>query len=304
MKAVVCNQYGPPEVLKIVDLDKPKPTDNEILVKIKATAVNSADVRIRGLKVSGFLRLIMRIVLGFTKPRKQILGSVMSGVVVEVGKNVNLFRPGDEIFGMTGLKMGCYAQYICVKQDSNVALKPQKASFEEAAAILFGGSTAIYFLNKTKIIVKPHLEVLIYGATGSVGTAALQIAKFYQASVTAVCNTGAIELVKSLGADTILDYTRQDFTQETKKFDVIFDCVGKIEKKMCQHLLTSNGKYITVDGLDTAHANKEHLIFLKSLFDDNKLKAVIDKHFTLNDIVAAHKYVDKRIKKGNVVVIV
>lgn len=302
MKAIICPEYGPPEVLEMVELAKPKPLDDEILIKIKATAVNSSDIRVRGLKVSGILRLIMRIVLGFKKPRKQVLGQVFSGIVEETGKRTIQFKPLDEVYGMTGLKFSCNAEYVCVKENSAVLLKPSKASFEEAAAIIFGGCTAIYFLRKGKINEKPNSEVLICGATGSVGSSAIQIAKFYKARVTAVCSYKGIELSKSLGADTIVDYTKEDITQITKKFDIIFDCVGKMNKEKHKHLLSQNGKYITVGGLDTAKESKEQLLFLKKLYDKQILKHVIDKTYPLDEIIEAHQYVELGVKKGNVII--
>jgi NADPH:quinone reductase-like Zn-dependent oxidoreductase len=297
MKAVVCTKYGPPEVLKIVDLEKPKPKDNEVLVKIMATAVNSADVRIRGFKVPRIFRLPIRFIIGFTRPRQQILGSVMAGIVEQTGDKIKVFKTGDKVFAITGLKFGCYAEYICVKENSPITLKPMYASYEEATAIIFGGTTAIYFLHKAKINTKSNLNVLIYGATGSVGSSAVQIAKYYKATVTSVCSTEGLAMAKSIGSDFVIDYTKQNFVQIQQKFDIIFDAVGKINKKMCAKILAKNGKYISVAGFDTAHETRDQLRLLRTLYDKNKLKPLIDRSYNLDQIVEAHSYVDTGKKK-------
>jgi len=301
MKAVICTKYGPPEVLHITMVEKPVPKDNEILVKIIASAVNSGDVRVRGLVVEGFLRIIMRLVLGFTKPRKPILGTVFSGIVEKVGKNVNNFKIGDEVYGLTGFGFGTYAEYICVSDKSVITQKPSNATFEEAAAICFGGQTAYYFLEKAKISEKRNLKVLIYGATGAVGTAAVQIAKYHHAQVTAVCSTNGKALVKELGADNIILYDQEDYTKISEKFDIIFDAVGKISKKQCKHLLHDEGVFKSVASLDTASEEIKQLVFLGELFEQGKYNATIDKIYAIDEIVEAHRYVDTGRKKGNVV---
>jgi NADPH:quinone reductase-like Zn-dependent oxidoreductase len=301
MKAVICTKYGPPEVLHITMVEKPVPKDNEILVKIIASAVNSGDVRVRGLVVEGFLRIIMRLVLGFTKPRKPILGTVFSGIIEQVGKNVNNFKIGDEVYGLTGFGFGTYAEYICVSDKSVITQKPSNATFEEAAAICFGGQTAYYFLEKAKISEKRNLKVLIYGATGAVGTAAVQIAKYHHAQVTAVCSTNGQALVKELGADHIILYDQEDYTKISEKFDIIFDAVGKISKKQCKHLLNDGGVFKSVASLDTASEEIKQLVFLRELFEQGKYNATIDKIYTIDEIVEAHRYVDTGRKKGNVV---
>lgn len=301
MKAAICTKYGPPEVIRIEMVEKPVPKDNELLVKIVASAVNSGDVRVRGLVVEGFLKIVMRLVLGVFKPRKPILGVVFSGIVEQVGKNVTNFKIADEVVGFTGFKFGTYAEYISVSAKSVVIKKPVNATFEEAAAICFGGQTADHFLKKANISEKANLNVLIYGATGSVGTAAIQIAKHYNAQVTAVCSEQGKELVNQLGADHIILYTKQDYTKITEKFDIIFDAVGKISKKQCVHLLNKGGIYQTVGGYDTAICRIEQLEFLRELFENGKYKATIDKTYTLDEITEAHRYVDTGRKKGNVV---
>jgi len=301
MKAVICTKYGPPEVLRIEVVEKPVPKDNEILIKIIASAVNSGDVRVRGLVVKGFMKIVMRLVLGFSKPRKPILGTVFSGIVEQVGKNVNDFKIADEVYGITGFKFGTYAEYIAVSDKSAVTKKPFNATFEEAAAICFGGQTAYYFLEKAKISEKSNLKVLIYGATGSVGTAAIQIAKYHNAEVTAVCSEQGKELVKGLGADNIILYTTEDYTKIPEKFDIIFDAVGKITKKQCAHLLNNGGFFKSVEGFDVASDEIEQLKFLRELFEKGQYKATIDKTYSIDEIIDAHRYVDTGRKKGNVV---
>ncbi len=302
MKAVICETYGPPEVLEIKEVDKPIPKKNEVLVKIMASAVNSADVRVRALSAPGFMRVVMRIVLGFTGPRKPILGVVLSGVIEAVGKDVKNFKPGDEIYASTGFAFGAYAEYIALAENKIITLKPTKASFEEAAAILFGGTTALYFLQKAGIGARQGQKVLVYGASGAVGTAAVQLAKHYGAAVTAVCGENGVELLKSLGADHIVVYTKEDFTQNGETYDIIFDAVGKKPKNTCVGSLAGDGKYVTVGGLEVSSERKEQLMFLAELFDKGEYKAVIDKTYPLEDIVAAHRYVDQGKKQGNVVV--
>lgn len=301
MKAVICTKYGPPEVLRIDRVQKPVPKDNEMLVKIMASSVNSGDVRVRGLAVEGFLKIVMRFVLGFSKPRKPILGTVFSGIIEQVGKSVKDFKIGDEVFGITGFMFGTYAEYITVSDKSIVTKKPSNATFEEAAAIPFGGQTAIYFLEKAKIAEKTTPKILIYGATGSVGTAAIQIAKHYNAEVTAVCSENGQHLVKELGADKIILYNKEDFTKSPEKFDIVFDAVGKTSKKQCVHLTNKGGNYMTVGGLDVAAERKEQLELLRKLFEKGKYKATIDRTYSIDEIIDAHRYVDTGRKKGNVV---
>lgn len=304
MKAVICKTYGPPEVLKIQEIAKPTPKPNEVLIKIMATAVNSGDVRIRGLAVTGFMRIVMRFVLGFSGPRKQILGSVLSGVVEAVGSEVATFKPGNKVFASTGVTLGTYAEYMCLPETSAIAIKPKKASFEEAAAIPFGGTTALYFLQKAGIESKPKQNVLIYGASGAVGTAAVQIAKYYDAHVTAVCGKDSVKLATSIGADSVIVYTKDDFTKNGKRYDIIFDAVGKKQRNECANSLTEEGKYVTVGGLDVVSVTKKQLTLLSEMYNKGEYKAVIDKIYPLEGIVEAHRYVDQGRKKGNVVVIV
>lgn len=304
MNAVVCPAYGPPEVLRLVKLKKPTPKDNEVLVKVMATAVNSGDVRVRGLVVKGFLRIVMRVVLGFTKPRKPVLGTVLSGIVEAVGENVIAFKPGDEVMATTGFRFGAYAGYITLPSTGNMLHKPVNASFEEAAAILFGGMTALYFLQKAGIEDRSGQKVLIYGATGAVGSSAVQIARHYGAIVTAVCSEEGVALATSLGSDEVIIYTQRDFTKLEQRFDIVLDAVGKTKKSDCRSLLLPGGRYLTVGGLDVAKETKAQLAILKQLYEQGELRAVIDKTYPLREIVEAHRYVDTGRKKGNVVITV
>jgi NADPH:quinone reductase-like Zn-dependent oxidoreductase len=301
MKAVVCTQYGPPEVLQIQEVSKPVPKDHQILVKIAATAVNSGDVRVRGLDVEGILKVIMRLVIGFSKPRQPILGTVFSGTVETVGAKVSAFKVGDKVFGMTGFKFGTYAEYIAVNHDSNVMEMPGNASFEEAVAIIFGGQTAIHYLQAAKIAERSKPKVLIIGATGSVGTAAVQIARHYHAAVTAICSSNGEQLLRSLGIQNILRYDKEDVSQHTEKYDIIFDAVGKYKKSQFKHLAKEGGVYKSVSS-GYASESLEQLKLLKDLFEKGVLDATIDKTYPLNDIVEAHRYVDTGRKKGNVVI--
>ncbi len=299
MKAVICTQYGSPEVLQIHEVSKPIPGSSQILVKIVATAVNSGDARVRSLDVKGFMKVIMRLVLGISKPRKPILGTVFSGVIETTGDKVSKFKVGDKVFGMTGFNFGTYAEYIAVNQNSNVIEMPNNATFEEAAAIIFGGHTAIYFLDKAKIADMPNKKILIVGATGSVGTAAIQIAKHHNADITAVCSSEGQKLVGELGVTKIILYDKVDFTKQTEKFDIIFDAVGKFNRKQCEELLNGNGIYKNVSSY--ASETIQQLKLLKELFEKEAFKAVIDKTFQMDEIIEAHRYVDTGRKKGNVV---
>jgi NADPH:quinone reductase-like Zn-dependent oxidoreductase len=302
LRAIICTKYGPPEVLKIQEVARPKPRENEILVKIMASAVNSADVRVRGLAVEGWMKWMMRMVLGFSKPRKSILGTVFSGVVEGAGNKVSEFNLGDNVFGMTGFNFGTYAQYIAVNQNSNVMKMPQNATYEEAAAIIFGTQTAIYFLEKAKIAQKANPKVLIIGATGSVGVAAIQVCKNYGAQISVVCSSEGSQLMKDLGVSDIILYDKADFTFLTDKYDIVFDAVGKTTKKQCKKILLIGGVYKTVGGIEYASESRSQLTLIKEFFEKGIVTAVIDKTFSMENIVDAHRYVDKGRKKGNVVV--
>ncbi|REJ81976.1 MAG: NAD(P)-dependent alcohol dehydrogenase [Bacteroidetes bacterium] len=302
MKAVICTKYGPPEVLKIQEVNKPIFKDNEVLVKIISTAVNSGDVRVRGLVADGIMKLIMRLMIGFSKPRKAILGTVYAGVIEDVGINVSKFKKGDKVFGMTAFNFGTHAEYTAVKEKSYISLMPENASFDEAVSLIFGGQTAIYFIDKVRLSEMKSPNVLVIGATGSVGTAAVQIAKFNGAEVTAVCSTKGKDLMEQLGVSNVIFYDLEDFTKQSVQYDFIFDAVGKTDKKQCQALLKENGIYKTVGGFEYASESHEQLEKIKNLYEKGRLKAIIDRKFPLDRIVEAHEYVDTGRKKGNVII--
>jgi len=296
MKAAICTAYGNPEVIQIQDVPKPIPKENEILVKIIASAVNSGDVRVRSLNVKGILKILMRMVLGITKPRKPILGTTFAGVVVQKGSKVSKFKTGDKVFGMTGFNFGTHAEYIAVHQKSNVLQMPHNASFEEAAAIIFGGQTALYFLSKAKISERKKPKVLIMGATGSVGCTAVQIAKYYNAEVTAVCSSKGQKFMNDLVVNEIIFYDKMELTEYSEKFDIILDAVGKYSRKQCKHLLNNTGIYVSVS-IGYASENLNQLKQLKAMYEEGALKPTIDKTFTLDEIVEAHRYVESGRKK-------
>lgn len=301
MKAMVCTKYGKPDVFQLKEVEKPTPKENEILVKIYATTVTSGDCRVRNFNSPLLLWLPMRIVLGLRKPRKPILGVELAGEVEEVGKNVTKFKKGDQLFAMTGMKFGGYAEYICLPEKGTIAIKPENVTCEEAASISFGGTTALHFFRKGNIQVGQ--KVLIYGASGAVGTAAVQLASYYGAEVTGVCSAKNSELVKSLGADYVIDYQHENFTEKEEKYDLIFDAVGKITKNQSKEALALNGRFVSVEGQGIAKVQTEDLLFLKKLMEEGRIKSVIDRCYSLEQIPEAHKYVETGHKVGNVVVV-
>jgi len=312
MKAIVCTKYGPPEVLQLKEVEKPIPNDNEVLIKIHATSATISDCLVRSGKVNILLWLPMRIFVGFRRPRRSILGLELSGEVERIGKDVKRFKIGDDVFAFTGKRFGAYAEYTCLPEDGVhmpadciMALKPSNLTYEEAAASPTRGTLALHFLKNGNI--QNGQKVLIYGASGGVGTFAVQIAKHFGAKVTGVCSTSNLELVKSLGADEVIDYTKEELTKSGEHYDLIFDAVGKRKsskfKLMCRKELTPNGKYISVDD-GTPRINNEYLILLKELIETGKIKPVIDNCYTLEQIAEAHRYVDKGHKKGNVAITV
>lgn len=294
MKAVVYRKYGPPEVLMMTEVDKPQPKVNEVLVKIHATTVSAGDWRMR--KADPFLA---RLFNGLFKPTKvNILGFEVAGVIEQVGPDVKTFKPGDEVFAQCGFRFGGYAEYTCLPVNDLIALKPSNMTFEEAAAVPVGGLTALRFLKQAGI--KQGDSVLIYGASGSVGTFAVQIARAYGADVTAVCSTANASMVAQLGAHHVIDYTGTDFTKSGKKYDIIFDAVGKTSKSVCKSLLTSTGKFVTVK--TNPKKNSNDLQELKQWIEAGHVRSVIDRTYTLEQIQEAHAYVEGFHKKGNVVV--
>jgi NADPH:quinone reductase-like Zn-dependent oxidoreductase len=303
MKAVIASGYGGPEVLSIQDVEKPKPRKGEVLIKVKAASVNSADVRMRSLDAGPGLKgiiakIVIRLLLGIIKPRR-VPGVVLAGEIVELGNDVDHFKIGDEVFAMTGFSFGAYGEYCALSIKKAIALKPKLASFEEASALPFGGNTALYFLRKAG--ANKNKKVLIYGSTGAVGSSAVQVAKYLGCNVTAVCSKDGLDLTKTLGADKVYDYQVTDLGEIEGKFDIVFDAVGKISEAKVKHLIEVNGQHITVNGFDVAKEESLNLEELARMFDDGKLKATIDRTFKLEEIVEANIYVDAGRKKGNVV---
>ncbi|TAL72650.1 MAG: NAD(P)-dependent alcohol dehydrogenase [Bacteroidetes bacterium] len=301
MKAVFTTKYGPPEVLIIVEVDKPLPKKNELLIKIKAVAVTSGDCRMRSFNVPLSLWLPARLSIGLTKPRNPIQGLWLAGEVEETGAAVSKFKVGQQIYGRTlDLKLGANAEYICLPENCILGLKPQNLTYEESVSLPFGGITALYFLRKTNI--KKGDKVLIYGASGSVGISAVQLGKYFGAEIHAVCSNENIELVKKYGADKAIDYKKENINDIKDKFDVVFDAVGKINKSISKKLLKEKGNYISILTSGHAQGGRDELIYLTELAEKNFLKPVIDKCYPFEQIVEAHRYVDKGHKKGNVVI--
>lgn len=312
MKAISCTKYGPPEVLKLVDIQKPTPQKGELRIKIHATSATSSDCVVRGFKIPKWnpLRILMGMVLGFGKPRNPILGMVASGEVEAIGEGVEKFSVGDKVFfesvkSPTKMKFGTYAQYFTIPEDWLIAHNPKNASFEEAAALPYGGDLALHFLHKGNI--KNCKKVLIIGASGAVGTAAVQLATYYGAEVTGVCSGANRELVLSLGAKKVIDYTKEEYALSSEKYDLILYAVPHIVKdknsprKLAKSILAPGGKFIsTHNGSPTP--TMENMLLLKRLFEEGKFKPVIDRTYPLEEMVSAHEHIEKGHKKGNVII--
>jgi NADPH:quinone reductase-like Zn-dependent oxidoreductase len=319
MKAIIYTKYGPPEVLQIKEVEKPIPKDDEVLIKIHATTVNRTDCGFRSPEY-----FIVRIISGLLGPKRKILGSEMSGEIEVIGKDVKTFKPGDQVFGLNTLKFGTHAEYVCIPEKGSITLKPVNMSYEEAAAVCDGMMLAMTYIRD--IDFKKARKILINGASGSIGSACVQLAKYYGAEITAVCNTQNIELVKSLGAEKVIDYTKEDFTKDDKKYDIVIDAVGKSSFSRCKRLLKPGGIYystelgflsqnIFLSLLTPIFSNKkvkfpipkdskEDIIFLKNLIETGKYKAVIDRSYPLEQIIEAARYVETGQKTGNVVITV
>lgn len=319
MQAVIYTQYGPPDVLHLAEVEKPTPKDNEVLIKVHASTVTTGDCNMRNFVfVPRGFGLLSRLMFGIRGPRKQILGVEVAGVIEAIGKDVTSFKVGDEVFGIDGMRVGAYAEYKCMPENAGLVTKSANLSYEEAVAIPNGALTAYTFLKD----VKQGQQILVNGASGSVGSAAVQIAKHLGATVTGVCSTPNIDLVKSLGADHVIDYTKEDFTQNGETYDIIFDTVGKTSFSGCKQSLKPNGQYHAVAGgiremlqmlwtsligskkvkAGPSSESQENLTFIRGLVEQGKIRPIIDKTYPLKEIVEAHQYVDTGRKKGNVVI--
>lgn len=328
MKAVVYTEYGPPDVLQLKEVEKPAPRGNEILIRNHATTVNIGDIWARNFKEITPSRFTMplplwlpsRLYFGVTRPRITILGNEFAGQIEATGRDVKRFRKGDQVFGYRGQSMGAYAGYLCMPEDGLVAIKPANLSYEEAAAVPYGALTALSLLRKANI--QRGQKVLINGASGSIGSAAVQLARYFGAEVTGVCGTPGLEFVKTLGADKVLDYTREDFTRNGETYDLIFDILGKSSFSSCKNSLTQNGIYLLASFktrqlfqmLWTSLApgkkvicalsseNPKDLIFIKELVEAGKIKSIIDRCYPLEQTAEAHRYVEKGCKRGSVII--
>jgi NADPH:quinone reductase-like Zn-dependent oxidoreductase len=317
MKAIVNTKYGPPEVLKLMEIEKPVPKDDEVLIKIHASTVNRTDCGFRQPQY-----LIVRLVSGLFRPKNIILGSELAGEIETTGKNVKTFKPGDKVYGLSTYNFGTHAEYICMPEKKSITIKPVNMSFDEAAAVCDGAFLSLAMIKTIDFSNTP--EILINGASGSIGTASVQLARYYGAKVTAVCNTKNLELAKALGADFVIDYTKEDFTRDGKMYDVVLDVVGKSSFFKCKKILKPRGIYISSElgylsqniflALITPFLpgkkvlfpipkdRKEDMVFLRDLIEAGKYKAVMDRSYPLEEIIEATKYVETGEKTGNVVI--
>ncbi|MHA2499945.1 MAG: NAD(P)-dependent alcohol dehydrogenase [Candidatus Hodarchaeales archaeon] len=321
MKAIVCPKYGPPEVLQLQEVDKPTPKANEVLIRVYATTATLYDCWCRSSTAPPGFGLLMRLASGIRGPKKSIFGTELAGEIEAVGKDVTLFRKGDAVFGFTGMNLGAYVEYICLPEDGMIALKPANMTYEEAAAVPYGALTALFFLRGGHI--QSGQKILIFGASGGVGTFAVQLAKYFGAEVTGVASTPKLELVKSLGADTVIDYTQEDFTKRGETYDLILDTIGKSPFAGSKRSLKKGGFYVfttfslprffrilwlkltsrkKAGPLGVVEERPEDLVFLKELIEAGKLKAIIDRRYPLDQTAEAHRYVETGQKKGQVVI--
>jgi len=323
MKYIAWTKYGPPEVLKLEEVEKPVPKDDEVLIKIYATTVTAGDCELRGNQFPIVFKIILRIMFGVFKPKGKVLGQELSGVIESVGKNVTMFKKGDEVFGSTGFDLGAYSEYKCMLETpktGSLTFKPVNMSFEEAAAVTIGGLEALHFLENAN--VKPGKKVLINGAGGSIGTSVIQLVKHNGAEVTVVDRKDKLDFLKDLGADKVIDYTQEDFTKGKESYDVIFDVIGKSHFSRSIDLLNDNGTYIIANPsntqkrrgrkitrktnktvlFDSANHKLEDLQHLKRIIEEGHMKTIIDKCLPLDKIVEAHRYVEAGNKKGNLVI--
>jgi len=308
MKAVVCTKYGPPEVLQLKEVEQPVPKDNEVLIKIHATTCHIGDTKVRGFTgIPLWQKIPFRLYLGIVKPRRPVLGMELAGEIESMGKNVKRFKKGDQVFACTGFVFGAHAQYRCLAEDSKkiskgmVAHKPSNMTYEEAAAgVTTGGITALMGLRKAKI--RSGQKIMVYGASGSVGTYAVQLAKYFGAEVIGVCSTANVEMVKSLGVDRVIDYTKEERSKYGSDYNIVYDAVDKLSTAQGKQLLADNGKFVKVG--TGGNITIDDFYFLKELVEDGKLKTVIDRTYPLEQLIEANRYVEKGHKKGHVVITV
>ncbi len=305
MKAVICTRWGPPEVLRVAEVERPAPRGGEVRIRIVATAVTVSDCIARALKAPARYRILAQLVLGVKGPRRPIFGMVLAGEIESVGRSVKAFKPGDQVFGLSRWKVGCYAEYVCWSEDALLAARPANLSYEECAALPYGGMLALHLMRRAAI--QEGQRVLVYGASGAIGTASVQLARHYGARVTGVCSTRNLSLVQSLGAEAVVDYTREDYASRGERYDVILDAVGR--RKSARALLragdalTPGGTCISIDD-NWPKLLATDLPLLKRLAESGELKPVIDRRYPLEEIVEAHRYVEEGHKRGNVIVTV